>query len=114
MTSEETARFVQNILVDKKAREVQVLDVEERTVLTDRFVIATGTSITHIRSLVHEIEKQLKEQHQREPDRIEGRESSRWILMDYADVIVHIFHEEERAFYNLEQLWTMSRKSLEA
>ncbi len=114
MTSEETAGFIQHLLVDKKAREVEVLDVRERTVLTDRFVIATGTSITHIRSLADEIEKQLKEQHQREPDHIEGRESSRWILMDYEDVIVHLFHEEERAFYNLEQLWAMTRQTLEA
>ncbi len=100
-----TAR-IRTILEDKKAKEVEVIDVSERTQLAERFVIATGTSTTHIRSLAEEVQFRLKNEDRLEADHAEGYESCRWILLDYKDVIVHVFHTEDRQFYNLERLWS--------
>ncbi len=109
MTAEQTALLIQSILQEKKARDVEIIDVTGKTILADRFVVATGTSLTHIKALAGEVEKQLKDHSDRMPDHVEGMQSGRWILMDYDDVIVHIFHSEERDFYNLEKLWRTAR-----
>lgn len=109
MTAEMTAQLMKSILEDKKAKNIELIDVEGKTILADYFVIATGTSITHIKSLCNEVEVEMKNKHGRLPDHIEGLSSGRWVLMDYADVVVHIFHAEDREFYNLEKLWRASR-----
>ena len=109
MTAEQTAREIMMILEDKKAKNVEIVDLEGKTILADCFVIATGTSVTHIKALSGEVEKIMKEKHQRTPDHLEGYSTGRWILMDYADVIVHIFHAEDRDFYSLEKLWRSAR-----
>lgn len=109
MTADTTAQQIKGILEDKKAINVEIIDLEGKTILTDRFVIATGTSITHVRALADEVELVMKDQHERMPAHIEGYESGRWILLDYSDVIVHLFHPEERDFYSLEKLWQGSR-----
>jgi ribosome-associated protein len=109
LTSELTAQLIKQILEDKKARNIEIIDIEGKTILADRFVIATGTSVTHIKSLANEVELEMKAKHKRLADHIEGMSSGRWILMDYADVVVHIFHAEDREFYNLEKLWRASR-----
>ena len=80
-----------------------------KTILADFFVIATGTSTTHVKALADEVEYLLKEKDNRLVDHVEGFESSRWILLDYGDVVVHVFHSEERDFYSLEKLWQQSR-----
>lgn len=109
MTAEETAQKIKDILEDKKAENVEIIDLEGKTILADRFVIATGHSVTHIRALAGDVEFQMKEQTGLKPDHVEGYNTSRWILLDYGDVIVHVFHEEDRAFYSLEKLWRASR-----
>lgn len=109
MTAEQTAHTIQKILEDKKAKNIEVIDLEGKTILADRFVIATGTSTTHIKALAGEVEHEMKNKHNRVPDHIEGYSSARWILMDYSDVVVHIFHTEDRDFYSLEKLWRASR-----
>ncbi len=109
MTAEQTADEIKKILIEKKAKDIEIINLEGRTILTDRFVIATGTSVTHIKALAGEVEKGLKERHQRVPDHIEGYNTGRWILMDYADVVVHLFHPDDRSFYNLEKLWRTVR-----
>lgn len=111
MTAEETAKLIAEIIDNKKGQNIEVIDIEGKTILADRFVIATGQSVTHVKALAGEVEFQMKSKHQRIPDHVEGYETSRWILMDYEDVVVHIFHEEERAFYSLEKLWQSSRSS---
>ena len=73
-------------------------------VLTDVFVIATGTSRRHVMTLAEETELQLKAQDRR-PLRREGMEDGTWVLLDYGDVIVHVFDQERRAYYDLERLW---------
>lgn len=109
MTAEQTAREIVAILEDKKAMNVEIVDIEGKTILADRFVIATGTSVTHIKALSGEVEHVMKEKHQRVPSHIEGYSTGRWILMDYSDVVVHIFHAEDRDFYSLEKLWRTAR-----
>lgn len=93
------------ILESKKAREIDVINISEVTILADYFVICSGTSNTHIRSLADELEFQMNEAGY-ECYHKEGYDSARWILMDYGDIVVHIFHEEDRSFYNLERLWS--------
>lgn len=109
MTAQELAKAIQTILEDKKAKDIELLDVSEKTILADYFVIATGTSTTHVKALADEVEFVVKEKHQRPVDHVEGFESSRWILLDFGDVVVHVFHSEERDFYSLEKLWRLSR-----
>jgi ribosome-associated protein len=105
MTPKELAEIIRNILDNKKGMDIQVIDLEGKTILADYFVIVTGTSTPHIRALSEEVEFRLKEDHGIPSEHTEGRESGRWILLDYGSVIVHVFHEQERAFYSLEKLW---------
>ncbi|NCA97758.1 MAG: ribosome silencing factor [Clostridia bacterium] len=109
MTASDLAQKIKTILDDKKAKDIDVIDVSDKTILADYFVIATGTSTTHVKALADEVEYLLKEKDQRLVDHVEGFESSRWILLDYGDVVVHVFHSEERDFYSLEKLWQQSR-----
>lgn len=105
MSSMQLADKMVEILDGKKARDISVINVDKITILTDYFVICSGTSTTHIKALADEMEFKLKEQGI-EYARKEGYNSARWILMDYGEVVVHIFHEEDRSFYNLERLWS--------
>ena len=90
---------------DKKARDIKVLRTTEQTVLADYFVICNGTSSTHIKALVDEVDKQLSEAGE-PPVRREGLRSDIWVLMDFGGVIVDVFTDEARKFYNLERLWS--------
>ena len=105
MTVEIITQIIHDLLVDKKAIDVEVINLEGKTILADRFIIASGTSITHNKALSDEVELAMKSIHGISPNHIEGYNSARWILMDYGDVIVHILHTEERQFYSLEKLW---------
>lgn len=89
---------------DKKGLGVVLLDVSRLLVITDIFVIATGTSRRHVLTLAEEVEAKLK-QDERRPLRREGIEDATWVLLDYGDVIVHIFDDETRRYYDLERLW---------
>lgn len=89
---------------EKKARDVTVLDIHKVSVMADFFVICTGRSSIHTRAIADEVEDRLKKAGHPSP-RKEGLREGSWILMDCGDVIIHIFQEEERRFYNLERLW---------
>lgn len=104
MESLQLATRIARVLDQKKAVEVKVLKVRDLTVLTDYFVIASGSSSTQVKSLAEEVEFQLEQQGVR-PLRTEGYDSKRWILLDYGTVIVHVFYPEARDFYDLEHLW---------
>lgn len=93
-----------NILDNKKAIDIKVMDIAQKSTLTDKFIIASGTSNTHVKSLADNIEVELKKE-KIYARKIEGYETGRWILMDYGEIIVHIFHTEEREYYDLEKLW---------
>ena len=91
-------------LDNHKANDIRVIDVHELTSLADYFVIAEGTSSTQVRSFTDYVEFDLKEQGI-EPLRTEGYRNSSWVLLDYGCVVVHVFLQETREFYNLEHLW---------
>lgn len=91
-------------LGSKKAIDIKLLKITDLTILADYFVIATGTSTTHVKALADEVEFQMKEAGF-EQGHLEGYHSNNWILMDYHSVIVHVFLEQTREFYDLERLW---------
>ncbi len=95
-------------LDSKKAVDIEVLRISALTVVADYFVIAAGTSNTHVRSLADEVEFKLSEEGIA-PRQIEGRATG-WILLDYHDVVVHVFIGEQREHYNLEKLWADAEK----
>jgi len=92
------------ILESKKAIDINSIGIGHLTILADYFVICTGTSLVHIKTLADELEEKMEEAGIRCAHR-EGFNNAKWILMDYGEVIVHIFHESERQYYNLERLW---------
>ena len=98
------AEDIVKILDANKAGQIKLLRVNDQTVMTDYFVICTGTSNTHIRSLSGEVEYKLGEKGIT-PSGIDGYESGIWIVMDYDSVMVHIFNREQRDFFKLEKLW---------
>lgn len=104
MNSQEKANKIKEILDNKKAIDIEVLKVEEKTTLAEYFVIATGTSITHIRSLAGEVEDKM-EKLNITPKNFEGRMSDSWMILDYGSVIVNIFSPEAREYYELDKLW---------
>ena len=95
---------IAKILDKKKAQDVRVLKVDSLTVLTDYFVIASGTSTTQVGSLADEVEYELS-QSGIEPHTTEGFDSKNWVLLDYSSVIVHVFVPNTRTYYDLEHLW---------
>ncbi len=97
------ARVVE-ILQDRKALAITLLDLRDITDTCDYFLLCTGTSEQHIRSLADEVQDQLAEIGEK-PWHIEGTDTRRWVLLDYVDFVVHIFREEARDFYALERLW---------
>ena len=107
LTPAQIAAIAARALDDKEARDVKVLKTTEQTVLADYFVICNGSSSTHVKALVDEVDKQLSEAGE-PPVRREGLRSDIWVLMDFGCVIVHVFTDEARKFYNLERLWSDS------
>lgn len=89
---------------EKKAEDILILDMRELTVLTDYFVICSGTTNAQVRAIIEGVEKKLAEAGMH-PLRREGDHSTRWALLDYGGVVVHVFHHVERDFYDLERLW---------
>ena len=97
------------ILDEKKAINIKQIDIKEKTTIADYFVVASGTSNTHIKSLADNVEESLKKESIL-PNKIEGYESATWILMDYGEVIIHLFTEKERENYSIEDLWEKMKK----
>ena len=105
MTSKEKTDLICKLLSDKKANNIVYLDVEKKTSLCDYFIIAGGRSKTQVKTLAENLEEKLKKEYNLSPQRVEGVQGGRWAVLDYADVIVHLFGDEERDFYHLERLW---------
>lgn len=103
MTATELARETVKILDKKKAVDIKVIQTRELTIIADYFVLASGTSSTHTKSLADELDFELSKLGV-EPLHIEGRATG-WTLLDYNAVLVHVFDEKSRAYYNLERLW---------
>ena len=89
---------------EKQGEDVLVLDVRDLITITDYFVIASGSSDRQVKTIAEDVEQALKARGVK-PVRVEGEAASRWVLLDFVDLVVHVFHEEERDFYRLERLW---------
>jgi ribosome-associated protein len=98
------AQKAYEIMEDKKARNIEIIDISKISTLADYFIICSGTSTIHIRTIADELEQKMDEAGYNLIHK-EGYESARWILLDFGEVVIHIFHEEDRSFYNLERLW---------
>lgn len=105
MTGEETARLCAKYADDKKAENIVILDVRGISPITDYFVICTASSSPHLRAVQHEIDDMMIQEHGQRPRWRDNNFESEWLVLDYADVMVHIFQAEKREFYSLEQLW---------
>jgi ribosome-associated protein len=89
---------------DKLGEHIQAYDVSEQLVITDAFLLCSAPNDRQVRAIVDEVEERLRDRGAK-PVRREGEREGRWVLLDYGDVVVHVQHEEERAFYALERLW---------
>ncbi len=99
------ARRAAELVLEKQAQDVVLLDLRELSSACDYFVLATGQSEQQVRAIAEHLELELKQEETR-PWHVEGRSHRRWILLDFVDVVVHIFHSESRDFYLLEKLWS--------
>lgn len=104
LNTKELALKAARFLDTKGANDIEILEVSHLTSITDYFVIANGRNIQSVRSIAEDLEEKLSAEGI-DPRRKEGERDSKWIVLDYAHVIVHIFHPEERKFYNIERLW---------
>ncbi|MBR3418740.1 MAG: ribosome silencing factor [Oscillospiraceae bacterium] len=104
MTTQEKLEKIVKILDSKKAEDIQVIGITNLTIIADYFVIATGTSTTQVKSLADEVDFQLG-QLGVEARGIEGVRAASWIVLDYDDIVVHVFYRDTRAEYQLERLW---------
>ena len=100
----ELTKAIAKVLDKKKALDIKAIHITEYSIVADYFIVTSGTSNTHVKSLADDVEYELKQQGV-EPDHIEGRATG-WILLDYGSVILHIFTPESREYYNLERLWS--------
>ena len=106
LTSTERARIAAQAADDKKGEDILVLDVAEIMGIVDAFVIAHASNPRLVRAIVDEIKMQLLDRAGAKPRSIEGLDDTTWVLLDYGDLIVHVFLEETREFYGLERLWS--------
>lgn len=104
MTAEEQAKMIAIALEDKKATDVKIWDMSNKSQLADYFVVATGVAAPHLKALAAESQHVMKK-HGIASYRTSGESESGWIVVDYIDVVVHIFSPEARKYYALEKLW---------
>ena len=105
VTSKQLAIAVCKALADKRGKDIVALYVREKTDLCDYFVIASGSNAPQIRAMGERVEELVERELGLAPTRMEGVRDGRWAVVDYGDVIVHIFNDETRLFYHLERLW---------
>lgn len=91
---------------DKKAQDISILDVSKQLVITDYFVICSGNTERQVKTIAASVERRLAEGFGTKPFRREGEREARWVLLDYVDFVVHVFHREDREYYDLERLWS--------
>ncbi len=105
----ELTYLIVDALQDKKGIDILVLDLHSQAVFADFFVICSGESEPQLRALMRAVQIEAKEKGGRMPKGVEGTPADGWILIDYGDVVVHLFDEEKRAYYDLESLWHKGR-----
>lgn len=105
MEARDIALEAAKALSEKKGTDIVLINVENKTSLCSYFVIASAGSSTHVKSLSDNVEEKLEKNLSLSPTRVDGRNDGRWTVIDYGDVIVHVFLDECRLFYHLERLW---------
>jgi ribosome-associated protein len=108
MQSKEMVKIAYEALEDKKGEDIRVIEIKDISVLADYMIIANGTNTSQTQALMDSVDEKLSKAGVMNK-RIEGTKNSTWILMDYGDVIVHIFSKEDRLFYDLERIWRDGR-----
>ena len=101
-----TRADIVDVVEDKKAEDIVLLDLRPDVVMADFFVICNGNSDRQLKALIDNVREAVKEKYGKLPFGVEGTADSGWVLMDYSDVVVHIFLEEKRQYYDLESLWS--------
>ena len=108
MTDKEKTKAMVRVAVeamkDKKAEDIRVIDISNISVIADYFVIASGNNANQVQAIVDNVEEKLHDEGCVDP-RVEGYNSASWILLDYNDVILHVFSKDDRLFYDLERIW---------
>ncbi len=104
-TSKELAKIACAALQDKKANDIKVIDISGVSVLADYFIIASGSNRNQVQAMVDSVQEDLLKKAGAEAKQVEGYQTANWILLDYGDIIVHVFDEENRLFYDLERIW---------
>ena len=102
--SREMVKTAVNAIEEKKGEDIRVIDISNVSVMADYFIIANGSNTNQVQAIVDNVDEMMHKAGYKEP-RVEGYRSAAWILLDYDDVIVHIFSKEDRMFYNLERIW---------
>jgi len=102
--SKKMVRLAYEALDERKGEDIQIIEIKDISIIADYFIIANGTNSSQVDALVGAVQDKLSKEGF-EPKRVEGVRSASWILMDYGDVIVHVFSKEDRLFYNLERIW---------
>lgn len=105
INAEDIARIAAQAAADKKAEDIVILDLRTISSFTDFFLICSGASEPQLRAIASSIEDRLRQDHASRPAHVEGYPLSQWVVMDYTDVVIHIFHQDIREFYALEELW---------
>lgn len=105
MTQKEIISTAITALDSKKAENIQLIGIKDLTIIADYFIIANGTSTTQTKALADEVEFKLSEKGLK-PTRTEGYSGANWVILDYSDIVIHIFYKETREYYSLERLWS--------
>ncbi|MGI6679380.1 MAG: ribosome silencing factor [Dehalobacterium sp.] len=105
MTSYELSRIAAQAALKKKGTNVVIMDLQEISIITDYFVICSANNLNQVQAICEFIEEEVNLAGGEPPLRIEGFKEGRWVLIDFGSVVVHVFQEEERLYYNLERLW---------
>lgn len=97
-----------DVIADKMAEDIVLLDIHEQSIIADYFIICSGTSERQLKAIIEGVMKEAKEHHRLTPWYVEGEAETGWVLLDYGDVIVHAFSPQVRSYYDLEGLWSES------
>lgn len=110
MEAKEKAILCGRLAGEKKGRDIVILEVRDLTYIADYFLITSGVSERHVKTISEHVEKEMKEKMNITPYSVEGIEQGRWVIIDYNDVVIHVFLDKIREFYDLESLWYEAKR----
>ncbi len=104
------AVFFAQVLEEKKAKDIVILDIKKLSIIADYFIISTAQSTIHLKTLINTVIKKIKESNIKRNVNYEGDENTGWVILDCGDIIIHLFSEEKRNYYHLEHLWQEAKR----